>query len=67
MPFELTRGQLEEDYDWLYVQDYKGGENQVTEALFKWFFFSRSGVQRRFLSKICYVHGKQAVWKRFNL
>jgi len=64
---ELKKSEAAEELDWLLVQEYKGSENQVTEALFKWFFFSRTTVQKRFLSKICQVRGKNASWKEFSL
>jgi hypothetical protein len=56
-----------EDLDWLFTQDYKGEENQVTEALFKWFFFSRLRVQKAFLTKVCKVPIKKALWRGFDL
>ena len=67
MPFELEPSELKDNLDWLYTQDYAQGENHVTEALFKWFFFSNPKIQKRFLSKICGVPGRRASWKRLNL
>jgi len=67
MPFHLVRDELKEDLDWLYTQDYKGEENQVTEALFKWFFFSRWAVQKAFLARVCKVPIKKAKWREFDL
>jgi|SRR5437879_923589 len=69
MPFELanTKKEVVENWDWILVQEYKTGENQATEALFKWFFFSRARVQKRFLSRICGVPAKGIVWQRLTL
>jgi len=66
MAFHLVRGERE-DLDWLYSQDYKGEENQVTEALFKWFFFSQFRLQKLFLSRVFKVPSKKANWKEFDL
>jgi hypothetical protein len=67
MAFHLVRGDFKEDLDWLYSQDYKGEENRVTEALFKWFFFSRFRLQKLFLSRVFGVKGNKAKWKGFDL
>lgn len=72
MPFELENRKdgpkgTKNSLDWLFTQEYKNGENHVTESLFKWFFFSTKEVQDRFLSEICSLRGKQSKWTRLNL
>lgn len=69
MPFELenTEKELQENLDWLYAQEYKAKENQATEALFKWFFFSNPKVQQLFLSRICRVRSAALPWRKLNL
>ena len=72
MRFELENRKdgpdgLRQNLDWLYSQDYKDGENHVTESLFKWFFFSRSEIQYKFLAEICAIKGKVSGWTKLNL
>jgi len=69
MPFELenTEEDVQDNLDWLYGQEYKAEENQATEALFKWFFFSIPKVQKLFLSKICHVRPTAIPWRTLNL
>ncbi len=50
---DIKRTEIEREYDWLFVQEYVGHENQATEALLKWFCFSSPAVQRQFLRRIC--------------
>lgn len=69
MRFEIenTKKDSIENIDWLFWQEYETAENQVTEALLKWFYFSHPRVQKRFLSIICGVKGHKANWRRLNL
>jgi hypothetical protein len=69
MPFALenTKKEIQENLDWMYAQEYQVEENQATEALFKWFFFSSSQVQKLFLSKICHVRPAALPWLKLNL
>jgi hypothetical protein len=69
MPFELenNKKEVQENLDWIYAQDYKGEENQATEALFKWFFFAAPKVQQLFLSKICHVRLAALPWRKLML
>jgi len=69
MPFELenTKKDAQENVDWLYAQEYEAEENQATEALFKWFFFSGPQVQKLFLLKICRVRLAALPWRTLNM
>src|SRR5258708_23117816 len=69
MPFELenTEKEREENVDWLIAQEYKTEENQATEALFKWLFFSVPKVQKLFLSRICRVSPGAIPWRTLTL
>ncbi len=69
MAFELenTEKEVQDKLGWLYSQRYKGKENQATEALFKWFFFSSQKIQKLFLSKICGVQLSVLPWTKLNL
>jgi len=69
MPFELqnTKSNLDENLDWLYAQEYEGEENQATEALFKWFYFSSQKVQSLFLTSVCRVPKAAIPWRQLNL
>jgi len=64
---EVLRTEADQELDWLYMQEYKTGENRVTEALFKWFYFSRPLAQRKFLSRICEIRGERARWTQLSL
>jgi len=69
MPFELenTEKDVQENVDWLLAQEYKTEENQATEALFKWFYFSGPKVQKLFLSRICRVPPAAIPWRKLTL
>jgi hypothetical protein len=73
MPFELENRKdgpkgRDNNFHWLFNQEYKDGENHVTESLFKWFFLSTHKVQDRFLSEICSLRGNHSKkWTRLNL
>src|SRR5712691_1556883 len=69
MPFELenTKKEVKENLDWIYAQEYEKDEDQASEALFKWFFFSDLRIQKLFLSKICGVRPIGLGWHKLNL
>jgi len=69
MSFELgsTEKEVQENIGWLFAQEYKTEENQATEALFKWFFFSSPKVQKLFLSRICRVPLTAIPWRTLTL
>ena len=62
--------EVELRFDWLFKQSYKRGENEVTEALMKWFCYSTASVQRRFSRQICRLKRvpiKQITWDELAL
>jgi len=69
MPFEIEniKTEVRENQDWLFAQEYEAAENQATEALLKWFFFSVPQVQKLFLSRICHVPLAAQPWRKLNL
>src|SRR6266850_4403906 len=69
MPFEIenAKKEVQENLDWLFAQEYEAEENQATEALCKWFFFSDPKVQKLFLSKICRVRPAALPWHTLHL
>jgi hypothetical protein len=64
---ENSKEDLKSNLDWLYLLEYLKPENHATEALFKWFFFSRPPVQRVFLMKMCGIPASRAKWGSFSL
>jgi len=60
----------EPHFGWLFSQWYKGGKNQATEALVKWFCYSSSFAQRQFLTGLCAlkrVPRKKFTWDKLEL